>query len=107
MKKLICASLLVLTACATAPEKVKPSYVAPSKFSGMSCPGLRHQQNILVAKVNTLSKSQRNARNGDIVGVALIGLPISSIAGADKEKELSRARGELLAVGEKIKSRGC
>jgi triphosphoribosyl-dephospho-CoA synthetase len=107
MKKFICIALLALTSCATAPEKVKPAYVAPTQFSGFSCPGLRHQQNILIARVNKLSKSQRGARNGDIVGVVLLGLPVSSIAGADKEKELSRARGELLAVGDKIKAQGC
>jgi hypothetical protein len=86
---------------------VKTAYVPASQFSGLSCPALLRQQASLTAQVNRLSKSQRNARNGDIVGVVLIGLPVSSMTGNDVEKDLAKARGELLAVADKIEKRGC
>lgn len=45
-----------------------------------------------------LSADQRQAATGDAVGVFIIGVPVSSLTGADKEGMIAQKKGEVIAI---------
>jgi hypothetical protein len=92
------AALLALAACARAPEKVQPSYVAADAYAGQSCEALAATAASLAAQEQDLAKRQRYTRNQDIAGVLLVGLPAGRMTGQNHEKELAQSKGQLLAV---------
>lgn len=100
-------ALCALTACAPAPKNVKPLPVAAGTFSGLSCPSLVAQRNILNERVAGLTKAQRSTRNGDIAGVLLLGLPLGRMSGGNVADELGKAKGELIAVNQEMAAKGC
>jgi len=108
MRKLITAiALCGLTACAPAPDKVKPTPVAAGAFSSLSCPALVARRNVLAERVAGLTKAQRSTRNGDIAGVILLGLPLGRMSGGNVADELGKAKGEQIAVKNEIAAKGC
>lgn len=108
MRSLITAiALCGLLGCAPAPNKVKATPVAAGAFSGLSCPSLLAQRNVLDERVAGLTKAQRSTRNGDIAGVILLGLPLGRMSGGNVADELGKAKGEQIAVNNEIAAKGC
>ena len=58
------------------------------------------------AKVPTLVTSQKQAVAGDAIGVFLIGLPVSSLSGEDREDEIAETKGKLSALAARLDSCG-
>jgi hypothetical protein len=90
--------LLLLTACATLPESIPPSYVSAMTYQSYSCQQLGEEQGRLGAALSTASDAQRNARSNDTLGVILLGLPVSSLSGSNQASNIGRLKGELDAV---------
>ncbi|MBY3099844.1 hypothetical protein E0I74_29900 [Rhizobium laguerreae] len=59
------------------------------------------------AKLDDLSKQQISAANGDAFGVFLVGVPIGSVAGGDKEGEIAASKGKVSAMQSAGMSKGC
>ena len=57
--------------------------------------------------LNALSADQKKAASGDAWGVFLLGLPLSSMSGADKETEIAIAKGRLDAIDRQQTAKGC
>jgi hypothetical protein len=56
---------------------------------------------MLIAEQQTLaslSAAQQSAVTGDAVGVFLIGVPMSSLSGGDKEGAIAASKGKILAL---------
>lgn len=83
MKKTIIslATFALLSACATPPERIK------GVPNAGPCTAADRERLAL------LSNKQSQAAAGDAVGVFLIGVPVSSLAGADNEAEIAILKG--------------
>lgn len=67
-------------------------------YSGDGCAALTQQLKAEKDNLAALSKQQNEAANGDAFGVFLIGVPMSSLTGGDKEGEISNAKGKINAM---------
>lgn len=90
-------AIVALSACAKSPSSIAPVSMG-SAFSGVPC----HTVNAdLAAERDTLAaleSAQKGAVVGDAIGVFLIGVPMSSLAGGDKSGELATSKGKVLAL---------
>lgn len=108
-KKLIlaAATLAALSSCAKRPDAIVPVDIPMAVYQGQSCQQLgneliKEQQNLAA-----VSKAQNEAATGDAVGVFLIGVPMSSAVGGDKEGQVAVAKGKVQAIENTLKSKGC
>lgn len=106
-----CLLLIVVaaatTACAKSPESISPSYVSDVGYQSWQCHQLAEEQRRLTTALTTASGQQENARTGDMVGVLLIGLPVSSMSGDNIAPEIARLKGEQQAVSRALTLKNC
>ena len=109
MKKVIlaAAALAALSSCAKRPDAIVPVDIPMAAYANQSCASLgqeliREQRNLAA-----VSKAQNEAATGDAVGVFLIGVPMSSAVGGDKEGQVAVAKGKVQAIENTLKSKGC
>ncbi|GES49879.1 hypothetical protein Rhsp01_52990 [Rhizobium sp. NBRC 114257] len=76
-------------------------------YSNLDCVGLTRELNTEQGKLTALSKDQNNAANGDAFGVFLVGVPMSSVTGGDKEGLISVTKGKVLSIQNTMKAKGC
>tara|TARA_R110000751_G_scaffold307857_3_gene432890 strand:- start:32202 stop:32447 length:246 start_codon:yes stop_codon:yes gene_type:complete len=62
----------------------------------------REQQNL-----DTLSRAQNDAATGDALGVFLVGLPLASATGGDKEGLIAVSKGKVQALESAKLRKGC
>lgn len=84
---------LFATSCAKGPDAIAPASIPLAAYTGKSCKSIRSDLAAERATLASLEKTQREAQAGDAIGVFLIGVPISSVAGGDKEGALSVSKG--------------
>ena len=101
------ALLLTMSACAKSPESIAPAYVSPLLYQNWSCKQLAAEQERLNAALATASDQQRRARTNDIVGVVLIGVPVSSLSGDNIAGEIARLKGEKETVHKVMIAKNC
>lgn len=82
MKPYAFASMIaVIAGCATPPDRIKAvANAGPCTTADR-------------AKLASLSKQQREAATADTIGVILIGVPMASAIGGDKEAEIAILKG--------------
>jgi len=95
-----------LCACATPPERIKAAQMPTGAYSALDCSQLDAEIAQVDAKIATASEAQQQAVTGDTIGVFLIGVPVSSLAGADRETEIAVLKGQSEAIGlERVRKR--
>jgi hypothetical protein len=99
--------LILLAACAKSPDTIPPSYVSQIGYQSWSCRHLAEENQRLQAALTTASARQENARTNDIVGVVLIGLPVSSLSGDNIAPEIGRLKGEIDVTHKAFHAKGC
>lgn len=104
---LLAACALLAAGCATKPENIAPSYVSEMQYLSYTCEQLAEEQARLVAALATASDAQRQARSNDTAGVILLGLPVSSLSGANQASNIARLKGELEALQKAAIRKGC
>lgn len=97
----------MLSGCAVAPASIQPSYVSEVPYQSYTCTQLGQESQRLDAALATASKQQENARSGDTVGVLLLGLPVSSLSGANIAPEIANLKGQQIAVQKSIITKKC
>ncbi len=108
MRTAIMISLVLLTAgCAKAPESIQASYVSDVNYSGWSCKQLGQEEQRLSAAYASTAAQQNKARNNDVVGIILIGLPVSSLSGDNVAPEIARLKGNQEAVQRAMIKNNC
>lgn len=109
MKKMICfaAAIAVLSGCAKRPGAIVPVDIPMAAYTNLDCQQLAQEQLKEQTNLAALSKSQNDAANGDAFGVFLIGVPVGSVAGADKEGDVAVSKGKVQAIDSALKSKGC
>ena len=98
---------MVLSGCAKAPERIAAADIGANQYHGYSCAQLRkskvdHEQNL-----EKLSAAQKDAQGGDFVGVLLLGIPLSTLSGNDKETAIAVTKGHLSSIEKEIAGKGC
>lgn len=93
--------LCLLSACAKGPDAIVPISMG-NAFANVPCRDaaamLATERNQLTA----LSGAQRSAATGDAIGVFLIGVPVSSLSGADKAGEIATSKGKVIALENRV-----
>lgn len=107
--KLMLASLAFMAAagCAKDPSRIEPVAMPAGAYAPMSCSSLAAEHAANKQELDALSKAQKNAATGDAVGVLLIGVPLSSLGGGDKEAEIAAAKGRQYAIEAEMVRKGC
>nr|WP_170610858.1 hypothetical protein [uncultured Ruegeria sp.] len=105
MKKAVVATALLggtlVSACAQSPSAIAPVSMAGA-YTNTSCSqaaNILHQEQTRLA---ALSSKQEGAVVGDAVGVFLIGVPVSSLSGADVSGDIAATKGKVLALQAKL-----
>lgn len=69
-----------------------------SSYSRLSCKQLAREETKIRNELDASSADQNSAANKDAWGVFLLGLPVSSMSGGDKEALIGVAKGKLDAI---------
>lgn len=109
MKKVLVIAALVaaLSGCAKKPEEIAAANIGDSAYRGQSCKQLAQAKTKITHDLDNLSAAQKSAATGDAWGVFLLGLPLSSMSGNDKETAISVAKGHVQAIETEQQSKGC
>ncbi|SDQ18272.1 hypothetical protein [Pseudovibrio sp. Tun.PSC04-5.I4] len=112
MKKLS-TGLLALTmafavsACAKKPESIAPAYTSTSQYNGWSCKTLSNELQNIDRAYASAADQQNNARSNDIIGVILIGLPVSSLSGDNIAPQIATLKGQREAIRSTMITKRC
>lgn len=96
-----------LVGCAKAPEEIAAVDMGTAEYRPMNCTNLRRAYVSEVQKLTALSAAQKSAQGGDAMGVFLLGLPLSSMAGEDKEAQIAITKGRLNGIISVATSKHC
>lgn len=99
--------VVILGACATQPDAIAPANISPDLYMRQSCQQLANENANLTSELTTLVAQQQKAVDGDAMGVFLLGLPVSSMSGNDKETEIALARGKQQAITLAMQQKSC
>ncbi|MGL3605747.1 hypothetical protein ACSV9I_04480 [Rhizobium sp. G187] len=109
MKKLIiaAAALAALSSCAKRPDAIVPVDIPMAAYQGQGCEQLAQELIKEQRNLAAVSKAQNDAATGDAFGVFLIGVPMSSTFGGDKEGQVAVNKGKVQAIKNALKAKGC
>lgn len=93
--------------CAKNPDAIVPITMPVNAYSGLSCEQLAAEHRRSSEALAAVSEQQKQAATGDAVGVFLIGVPVSSLSGGDKEGLVAQHKGEIVAVEGAMRSQQC
>ena len=98
MRILQLLACLSLAACAQSPGAIQPAYVSSVPYESWTCLQLGDEQDHVAAALAQASTQQEQARTNDVVGVLLIGLPVSSMSGENIAPQIAHLKGAQEAV---------
>lgn len=107
MKKTFVLVALLLSACAQQPDQISAIEVSGDPYRGFSCSQLKAEHLKISQELDAASADQKRAANGDAWGVLLLGLPVSSLSGSDKEAAIAVAKGRLNSLDRKMLQKNC
>ncbi|MBT9373170.1 hypothetical protein KLP42_24960 [Rhizobium sp. CSW-27] len=109
MRKVMMMGLaaLAVTSCAKRPDAIVPVDYPMAAYSGKSCSELASDLVKEKEKLSAVSKAQHDAATGDAFGVFLIGVPMSSTFGGDKEGEVAVSKGKVQALEASMTAKKC
>lgn len=97
-------ALATLAACASAPESIAPVPMFGA-FDNMGCQTAADELAATRATLAAAEQAQRDTVGADALGVFLLGLPLGSLSGGDREAQIAVERGRVLALDARL--RGC
>lgn len=100
-------SVVILMGCAKPPEAIKPLPLSNGQFADLSCSEISASQIETETLLSELSAKQRDAQAGDAVGVFVLGIPMASAGGHDKELAIGHAKGRLKGLKDAAEAKGC
>ena len=104
---LVLLAAILLGACAQSPEDIAPAYISEVQFTDWTCEQLAKEKGQLAMALTTASEQQQQARDNDIAGVILLGLPVASISGSNIAPQIARLKGERDAVERALSLNEC
>lgn len=97
----------LLSACAQQPENISAVPVPGDPYARFSCSQLNEEQLKVSQELANFEAEQRKAVNADAVGVLLLGLPLSSMSGGDKETAIAVAKGQTQEIERQKQRKNC
>lgn len=103
------AMLIAMAAagCAKNPDAIVAVNISQHAYSGLSCQQLAAEHQRSSQALAAVSQQQRQAATNDAVGVFLIGVPVSSLSGNDKEGLVAQHKGEIIAIEGALRAGHC
>lgn len=106
MRRTLIAALAI-TGCAASPASIAPAYVSELQFQGYSCEQIASEQSRVEAALASASAQQTRARGNDAWGVALLGLPVSTLSGGNVADQIAQLKGTQNALGKTASLKNC
>ncbi|MEL6609299.1 MAG: hypothetical protein AAFO93_10355 [Pseudomonadota bacterium] len=100
-------AVVTVAACAKQPDQIAAVPVAGDPYSRLGCKALASEHLKISQELEAASAAQKAAANGDAWGVVLLGLPLSSMTGGDKETLIAIAKGRLNEIRRVQVEKGC
>lgn len=107
MKHFALFALPLLAACAQNPDNIAAVEVAGDPYGRFSCKQLKTERLKVSQELEAVSADQKKAASGDALGVFLLGLPVSSMSGNDKEAAVAIAKGRVNELDRKLLEKNC
>ncbi|WP_417426261.1 hypothetical protein [Hoeflea sp.] len=109
MKKILPAILIVVavSSCAKRPDAIAPTAFPAETYANMECSVIDSNLAAERATLTTLSRAQNDAATGDAFSVFVIGVPLASVAGGDKEGLIAVSKGKVQALESAKIRKGC
>jgi hypothetical protein len=113
MKKIVLLLIpLALIGCATAPDKISPTYVSPSKYNDFTCNDLKHESREVEQRVNALHHKLQKERNQDntamTIGMVLFWPALFFIDGDGPDAQTyAKLKGEAVALDQASRDKKC
>jgi len=101
------AVVLAVSGCAKRPDAIVPADIPMAAYTNLSCEQLGQEMFKEQTALASVSKQQHDAATGDAFGVFLLGVPMSSTFGGDKEGQVAVAKGKVQAIQSAMMSKGC
>jgi hypothetical protein len=76
-------------------------------YTNLNCKQLATETVAENEKLAALLKAQNSAAKSDAVGVFLIGAPLGSVTGGDKEGQVAVSKGKVQAIASASTANGC
>lgn len=99
--------LATISACAKDPDNIAAVRMEDTTYSGLNCQQLQQEELQQWQKFKSLCAAQENAQTGDALGVLLLGLPVSTMTGGDKETDIAVCKGRLDAIDRQQAAKRC
>ena len=96
----------LLAACSQPPSMITAMSIDSSEFSHLDCDGLIGEQSRVKSKLDQSERLQRMYVAGDIASVLVVGVPPTAVTGSNNN-DISRYKGELIAIGRSLRLRRC
>ena len=93
--------------CAASPASIAPAYVSELQFQQYSCEQIAAEQSRIEAALAASSAQQNRARSNDAWGVALLGLPVSTLSGGNVADQIAHLKGTQNALAKAATLKNC
>ena len=90
--------LLACASCAKQPDQIAAVEIGNNEYRPYGCRQLSEIKLKYDQRLENLSAAQENAAAGDAFGVFMLGLPISSMSGGDKETAIAVTKGHIQSI---------
>jgi hypothetical protein len=109
MKYLIATVALaaLVSGCAKRPESIAPAYVSALPYQNLSCSQLAEEMARVNAAYTVAAQQQNDAATGDAWGVFLIGMPTSTLSGANVAAQVASLKGQQEALHQSAVRKNC
>lgn len=96
-----------LSACASSPKSIAPQYVSTFQYAGLSCGQLNIEMERAQNALAMASKAQTSARASDLLSIALLGMPTSTLSGANQAPYIGKLKGDVEAMMRANTNKNC
>ncbi|MBV6651679.1 MAG: hypothetical protein KI789_18305 [Hoeflea sp.] len=104
---IVMAALAALTGCAKRPNSIAPAAIPMEAYTQLECNKLEADIAAEQANLTALSRAQNDAATGDAFMVFMVGVPLVSAAGGDKEGLIAVSKGKVQAMELAKLQKGC
>lgn len=101
------AAVIVVAGCAKRPETIAPAYVSTLPYQNLSCGQLAEEMARVNAAYTTAAQAQNDAATGDAWGVFLLGMPTSTLSGANVAAQVASLKGQQDALHQSAVRKNC
>lgn len=99
--------VVLVAACAQKPEDIQASYISPNTYTNLNCAQLRAEAARVDNAYTRAAAAQNKARSNDTAGVILLGLPVSSLSGANQAAQIGDLKGRQEVLAQTMIERNC